>query len=159
MDDRLQKVRRSRQRQKHMGRNPRITKSILESENYHALHSRLFHGMHWFFSSRNIVIVICRSGRHRSVANAELWSNTLTRCRRHRHFVSLDFGENTSSNHKHVCHQLSVTLTTFILRRYRSMSKLAHHPPNSRPHTPSGARRTLTLNVSLISMHTACRRG
>ena len=40
---------------KHIGRSPRITKSVLESENYHALHSRLYDGMHSFFSSRNIV--------------------------------------------------------------------------------------------------------
>ena len=74
---------------KHSGRNPIITKSILESENYHALHSRLSDGMHRFFSSKNIVIMICRSGRHRSVANAEFWSNTLARCSRHQHSVSL----------------------------------------------------------------------
>ena len=85
---------------KHIGRNPKITKSIVESENYHALHSRLYDGMHWFFSSRNIVIMICRSGRHRSVANAELWSNTLTCCGRHQHSVSLlHLG-------KHVCRKL-----------------------------------------------------
>ena len=36
--------------------------------------------MYRFFSYKNKVIVICRSGRHRSVANAKLWSNTLTRC-------------------------------------------------------------------------------
>ena len=65
---------------KHFGRNPSCAKSVLGSENHHALHSRLYDGMHWFFWSRNIVIVMCRSGRHRSVANAELWSNTLTRC-------------------------------------------------------------------------------
>ena len=61
--------------QKHIGRNPKIMKSILESENYHELHSRLYDGMHWFFSSKNTVIMICRSGCHRSVANGELWSN------------------------------------------------------------------------------------
>ena len=53
------------------------------------IHGHLYDGMRWFFSSRNIVIMICRSGRHRSVANAELWSNTLTHCSRHQHFVSL----------------------------------------------------------------------
>ena len=74
---------------KHIGRIPRITKSIWISKNYHALHSRLYDGMHRFFSSKNIVIMICGSGRHRSVANAELWSNTLTRCSRHQHSVSL----------------------------------------------------------------------
>ena len=73
----------------HICRNPRIMKSNLKSENYHALHSRLYDGVHRFFSSRNIVIMICRSGRHHSVANAELWSNTWTRSSRHQHSVSL----------------------------------------------------------------------
>ena len=36
---------------KHIGRNPKITKSILESGNFHVLHSRVYDGMHWFFSS------------------------------------------------------------------------------------------------------------
>ena len=45
--------------------------------------------------------MICRSGRHRFVANAELWCNTLTRCCRRQHSVSLmqlselDFWKNT----------------------------------------------------------------
>ena len=73
----------------HMGRNPRITKSIMESKNYHELHSRLYDGMPRFFSSKNVVIMICRSGRHRSVANAEFWSNTLARYSRHQHSVCL----------------------------------------------------------------------
>ena len=60
----------------------------MESKNYHELHSRLYDGMSRFFSSRNIVIMICRSGRHRSVANAEWW-NTLTRYSGRQHFVSL----------------------------------------------------------------------
>ena len=75
----------NRSLREHIGRNPRIMKSTLESENYHALHSRLYYGMHWF--RRNIVIMICSSGRHRSVANAKLWSNTLTRGSRHQHSV------------------------------------------------------------------------
>ena len=37
---------------KRIGRNPRIMMSILESENYHALHRRLYDGMHWSFSSK-----------------------------------------------------------------------------------------------------------
>ena len=40
-------------------------------------------------SNKNVVIMICMSGRHRSVANAELWSNTLARYSRHQHPVSL----------------------------------------------------------------------
>ena len=35
------------------------------------------------------MIMICRCGRHRSVENAELWSNTLARYSRHQHSVSL----------------------------------------------------------------------
>ena len=74
---------------KHIGRNPKIMKSILESGNFHELHGRLYDCKHRFFSNKNIVIMTCRSGRHRSVANAELWSNTLTRCSRRQHSVSL----------------------------------------------------------------------
>ena len=73
----------------HIGRNPKIVKSILESENDHPLHGRPFDGMYRFSLSKNIVIMICRSARHRSVANAELWSNALALCRRHQHSVSL----------------------------------------------------------------------
>ena len=47
---------------KHVGRNPEITKSILESGNYHSLHDRLYDGMHRFFSDKNILIMICMSG-------------------------------------------------------------------------------------------------
>ena len=39
--------------------------------------------------TKNVVIIICRSGRRRSVANAVLWSNTLTHYSRHQHSVSL----------------------------------------------------------------------
>ena len=73
-----------------------------------------YDGMHWFFSSKNIVIMICRSGRHRSVANAELWSNTLTRCRRHEHSVSLlhlselNFWENTCARNCSECSKQSL---------------------------------------------------
>ena len=73
----------------HIGRNPRITKSIMISKKYHVLHSRLYDGMPRFFSSKNMVIMICRSGRHRSVANAVLWSNTVARYSRRQHSVSL----------------------------------------------------------------------
>ena len=73
----------------HIGRNPRIMKSIMESKNYHELQRRLYYRMPRFFSRKNIVIMICRSGRHRSVENAALWSNTLARYSRHQHSVSL----------------------------------------------------------------------
>ena len=92
MDDQLQKFDgpdNDKSQWKHFGRTPRITKSTLESKNYHALHSRLYDGMHRFFSSKNIVHMICRSGRHRYVAKADSWSNTLARCSRHQYSVSL----------------------------------------------------------------------
>ena len=37
---------------KHIGRNPNIMKSILESKNYNALHSRLYDGMHLLFRAK-----------------------------------------------------------------------------------------------------------
>ena len=61
----------------------------MESKNYHDLHSRLCDCMSQFFSSKSVVIMVCRSGRYRSVANAELWSNTLTRDGRRQHSTSL----------------------------------------------------------------------
>ena len=79
-------------------------KFILESGNYHAVHDQLYEGMYRFFSDRNIVIMICRSGRHRSVANAEL-----SRCGRRQHSVSLlhffdlDFWANTCAGHCSEC--------------------------------------------------------
>ena len=66
MDDRLQKFDdpdNDRSSTKHIGRNPKITKSILESENYRALLGRLYDDMHRFFSNKNIVVMTCRSGR------------------------------------------------------------------------------------------------
>ena len=112
---------------KHIGRNPKIMQSILESENYHARHSRLYDGMHWFFFSKNIVIMICRSGRRRSVANAEMCSNTLTRCSRHQHSVSLlhkselDFSENTGAGN---CSEYSKqSLRVFVPDPVRSRRK------------------------------------
>ena len=77
----------------HIGRNPRIMRSIMESKNYHELHSRLYDAMPRFFSSKNIVIMICRSGRHRSVANAALRSNTLTRRSGRQHSTLLYLSE------------------------------------------------------------------
>ena len=73
----------------HVGRNPRIMRSILGSKDYHELHSRLYEGISRFLSIRNVVIMICESGRHRSVANSELWSSTLSRYGRFLHSVSL----------------------------------------------------------------------
>ena len=54
-------------------------KSTMASSGYHELQSRLYEDMPRFLSRQNIVIMICRDGRYRSVANAEMWSNTLTR--------------------------------------------------------------------------------
>ena len=59
------------------------------SKDYHELHSRLYDGMSRFLSGANVVIMMCKSGRRRSIANAELWSKTLTRYGRLLHSVSL----------------------------------------------------------------------
>ena len=91
-------------------------KSILESGNNHAEHDRLYEGVYRFFSDKNIVIMICRSGRHRSVANAEMWSNTLARCSRRQHSVSLlhlsglDFRRNTCAGNCSECSKQSLTV-------------------------------------------------
>ena len=49
---------------------------------------RLRQAMSRFFSSKNIVIMIYRSGSHRYVANADLWSKSLTRRCRRQHSAS-----------------------------------------------------------------------
>ena len=94
----------------------RVERIVVCTKNYHALHSRLYDGMHRFFSSKNIVIMICRNGRHRCVANAKLWSNTLARCGRHQHSVSslhlpeLDFWEKTCAGKCSECSNQSVRI-------------------------------------------------
>ena len=61
-----------------------------------------------FLSAKNVVIMICRSGRRRSVANAE-WSNTLTRYGRLLHSIhllhlsDLDFWEKTCAGNSSEC--------------------------------------------------------
>ena len=63
---------------RHVGKNPRIMNSSMASPGYHELHSRLYEDMSRLISRQNIVIMICRDGRYRAVANAEMWTNTLT---------------------------------------------------------------------------------
>ena len=92
-----------RSMKKHIDRNPKIMKSILESGNYHAVRDRLNEGMYRLFSDKNMVIMMGRSGRHRSVANAELRSKTLTRCGRRQHSVSLLHLSELDFWEKHVC--------------------------------------------------------
>ena len=107
----------------HNGRNPGIMRSILESKNYHELHSRLYDATSRFFSIKNILIMICRSGRHRSVANAELWSNTLARRSRRQHSASLlylsemDFWKNTCAGKCSECKQSTIMFQTQIRSR------------------------------------------
>ena len=76
-----------RSMRKHIGPEPEDHEVHVGIREYH-VHDRLYEGMYRFFTNNNIVIMICRSGRHRSVANAKLWSNTLTRCGRRQHSVS-----------------------------------------------------------------------
>ena len=65
--------------------------------------------------------MICRPGRHRSVANAELRSNTSTRYGRHQHSVScvnlseLDFWKNTCAGK---CSECSKQSTRIFLTHY-----------------------------------------
>ena len=91
VDDRLQKVRRPRLRQE--TGDTRWSKpedhEVHQDKDYHELHSRLYDGMSRFLSGKNVVIMVCKNGRRRSVANAELWSTTLTRYGPHQHSVSL----------------------------------------------------------------------
>ena len=73
----------------HVGRNSKIMTSILGSKDHHERHSHLYVGISRFLSSKNVLIMICENGRRSSVANAELWSSTLSRHGRYLHSVSL----------------------------------------------------------------------
>ena len=109
----------------HVDNNPRIMKSTMASSGYHELHSRLYEDMPRFLSRKNIVIRICRDGRYRSVANAEMWSNTLTRNGQSRHSVSLlhlaelDFWQNTCEGKCPGC----IKETTRTSQRYYDCSR------------------------------------
>ena len=63
--------------------------SILGSKEYHEQHSHLYVGISRFFTAKNVLIMICENGRRSSVANAVLWSSTLSRYGRYLHSVSL----------------------------------------------------------------------
>ena len=79
----------SKSLRKQIGRNPRITRSIMRSKNYHELHSRLYDGMPRFSSSKNIEIMICRRDVIVLLRTLSLWSNTLARYSQHQHSVFL----------------------------------------------------------------------
>ena len=66
----------------HVGRNSRIMTSIFGSNDHHELHNHRYVGISRFLSAKNVLIMICEGGRRSSVANAELWSSTLSRCGR-----------------------------------------------------------------------------
>ena len=91
MDDRLQKARRGpdcdEKRGRHVGRNPRITRDPWITMSCTAV--CMTAGPDSFRVKKNVVIMVCKNGRRRSVANAELWSNTSTRYGRLPHSVSL----------------------------------------------------------------------
>ena len=73
-----------------VGRNSRIHELIfLGSKDQHEQHSHLYVGISRFLSAQNVLTIICESGRRSSVANAELWSSTLSRYGRYSHSVSL----------------------------------------------------------------------
>ena len=63
-------------------------KSILGSEDYHEQQTHLYVGVSQLFSAKNVLILICKNWCHRSVANAESWSNMVTRYGRLLHSVS-----------------------------------------------------------------------
>ena len=100
----------------HAGRNSRTMKSFLGSKDYHEQHGHLYVGISRFFSANNVLIMVCKSGCHRSVANAESWSNMLTRHGRLLHSVSLlhssklDFGKDTCAGKRSECSQQSARI-------------------------------------------------
>ena len=103
----------------------------MESKKYHKVHRRLYDAVSRFFSSKNIAIMICRSGRHRSVANAELWSNTLARHsrRQHMHLSGQDFWKNTCARK---CSEHSMQ-TTRIFQTHHDLVRAECSRPASVP--------------------------
>ena len=100
----------------HVGRNSRIMKSILGSEDYHAQQTHLYVGVSQLFSAKNVLIMICKNWCHRSVANAESWSTMLTRYGRLLHSVStlhpseLDFRKDMCTGTRSKCSKQSANL-------------------------------------------------
>ena len=62
---------------------------MLGSKDNHEQHSHLYVEISRFLSAKNVLIVICENGRRNSVANAKVWSSTLSRYGRYSHSVSL----------------------------------------------------------------------
>ena len=85
------------------------------SKDYHEVHSRLYDGMSRFFSSKNAVMMY-KNGRRRSLANAESWSNLLTRYGRFLHSASLlhssklDFWKDTCNGKPSECSKQSARI-------------------------------------------------
>ena len=73
----------------HADRNSRIMKSFLGFKDYCEQHRHCMWEYHNSSSVKNVLTMICKSGCHRSAANAESWSNMLTRCGRLLHSVPL----------------------------------------------------------------------
>ena len=71
-----------------IGFHPRILRSELDADDYGEIHRDLYGKLVRIMKSRNIFIMICKSGRHWSVTNAELWSRTLARFGRESHKAS-----------------------------------------------------------------------
>ena len=93
----------------HVGRNLRIMKSVLGSKDCHEQNRHPYVGISQFFSAKNVLIMMCKSGCHRSDANAESWSNMLTRYGRLPYSVSvllpsvLDFRKDTCTGECSKC--------------------------------------------------------
>ena len=92
--------------------------------------------------------MICKNERRRSVANAELWSNTLTRCSRHQHAVSLlhlselDFLENTCARKCSECSKQSS-------RIFQTRSDCVRHDVFPCPGIGSDPERKVSVRVVL----------
>ena len=101
-----------------VGFHPRILRSVTDADDHGDIHRNLCGKLDRIMNCQNIVVMICKSGWHRSVSNAELWSRTLARLGREFHKVSThhlcqhDWGNSckgTGSEYKagifELCHQ------------------------------------------------------
>ena len=73
---------------RHVGFHKRILRTVLDADGRGRIHRDLQGKVDCIMKSRNIFIMICKSGRQRSVSDAGLWSRTLTRFGRESHKAS-----------------------------------------------------------------------
>ena len=71
-----------------VGFHPCIIRSVMDADEYGETNRDVCGKLDRIMKGGSMFIIICKSGRHRSVSNEELWSRTMVRCGREFHSVS-----------------------------------------------------------------------